>query len=311
MSLSVCANARNLIVGIASQLSVQRLRDDVELDQGSLLSQPDPDEPWPTTIGGTIDELLWYGSSYWLVLRRDAEAFPTRARRLPWSSVGLRLDPDWSKYTRIIEYQVGGVVIPPPDVIRFQMPGLGVLRESAGVLLDALTLSAAATRSASVPIPPGILTNEGAEVGDKDARQIVSDFDTARTTGATAFLQSMKYERVATNSADLQLVEAMAAKDAELARVMNVPVSTVGTSPTGGAHAQVYANIVASLVQVVQQAISPYLRCIEETLSFPGVTPRGQRVYFDTADWLRFAQVATPSVGLDVPQTPEGETPAP
>jgi hypothetical protein len=310
MSLSVCANARGLIVGIASQLSVQRLRGDEELDPGSLFSQPDPDETWPTTIGGTVDDLIWYGSSYWLVLRRDAEGFPSRARRLPWATVGVREDPDWGKFSRVREYLVGGVSVSPEDVLRFWMPGLGVLRDSAGVLLDALTLQAAATRSATIPVPPGVLYNEGAEVGDKDAKAIVEGFDAARVTGATAFLQSMRYERVATDAADLQLVEALASKDTELARVMNVPVASVGASPTGRAHSATYANVVASLVQVVQQAIAPYLRTIEETFSMPGVTPRGQRVYFDTADWLRFAQVATPSVGLEVPQTPEGETPA-
>jgi len=230
---------------------------------------------------------------------------------MPWGSVGVKLDQDWSKLSRIIEFQVGGVPVAPRDVLWFQMPGLGVLRESAGLLLDALNLHASASRTTSVPVPPGILYNEGAEIGDKELKQIGSDFDTARESGGTAVIQSMRYERVATSAADLQLVEALATVDARLARAMNVPVSVVGASPTGGAHAQLYANIVASFVQVVQQAIAPYLRTIEETFSMPGVTPRGQRVYFDTADWLRFAQVATPSVGLDVPQTPEGSTPTP
>jgi hypothetical protein len=309
MSLSVIANARHLIVGIASQLTVDRLRGDEKLDPGTILTQPDPDQTWPTTIGETIDDLLFYGGSDWLVLRRDSEGFPSRARRLPYGTAAPILEPDWRKWSRVRGYSVGGVRLPPDDLIHFGMPGGGgVLRESPGTILDALALQAAATRFATVPLPAGVLTNEGQEVGEKDAAKIVADFDAARAAGATAFLQSMTYERTALNSADLQLVEAQAATDAKLARVMNVPVATVASSPTGGAHAQVYANVVASLTQLVQQAIAPYLRAIEETFSMPGVTPRGQRVAFDTADWLRFAQVSQPSPGLDTPPLPQGET---
>lgn len=303
MSLSVVANSRNVIIGIASQLSVDRNRGDVELDPGTILTQPDPDQTWPQTLGMTIDQLLFYGEAHWLVVRRDVDGYPSRARLLPYGACSARLDPDWSKFSRIIEYQVAGVSIPPRDVIRFSMPSLGVLRDSAALLLDAITLAAAASRHTTVALPAGVLYNEGQEVGPKDAADIVTAFDAARETGATAFLQSMRYERTAFNSADLQLIEAMAVMDTRLARAMNVPVSIVGASPTGGAHAQLYANVVAALTQVVQQAIAPYLRVIEETFSGQGVTPRGQTVAFDTADWLRFAEISTPA-GISVENNP-------
>jgi hypothetical protein len=308
LGLSVIANARLVIIGIASQLTIDRLRGDEKLDPGTIITQPDPDQTWPQVVGETIDDLIFYGECFWLVLRRDADGFPSRARKLPWGQLAVVTDPDWSKFSRVIEYRIGGVSVPPPDVIRFQMPNLGVLRDSATTLLDALTLTQAGSRYATVPLPAGVLTNEGQEVGAKDAATIVADFDAARLRGETAFLQSMKYERTAFNSADLQMVEAQAMMDARLARVMNVPVSIVGASPTGGARAQLYSNIVAAFTQVTQQAIAPYLRCIEETYSGQGVTPRGQRVAFDTADWLRFAQIASPSPGLEAPPLPQGET---
>lgn len=319
MSLSVVANARNVIVGIASQLSVDRWRGDpgdagsVELDPGTILTQPDPDQTWPETIGHTVDQLIFYGECYWLVLRRDSEGFPSRARALPYGAVAPRLDLDWSKFSRVIEYSISGVSIPPPDIIRFSMPGLGVLRDSAALLVDSLTLAAAATRYTTVALPAGVLYNEGQEVGPKDAQEIVDGFDAARLEGKTAFLQSMRYERTQLQAADLQLVEALAVMDTRLARAMNVPVSIVGASPTGGAHAQLYANVVAALTQVVQQAIAPYLRVIEETFTGQSVTPRGQIVRFDTADWLRFAQISQPAGAVQPPPgepaLPPGEAP--
>jgi hypothetical protein len=96
MSLSVVANARNVIVGIASQLSVDRKRGDELLDPGTILTQPDPDQTWPETLGLTVDQLIFYGEAYWLVVRRDSEGFPSRARVLPYGATAPRLDLDWS-----------------------------------------------------------------------------------------------------------------------------------------------------------------------------------------------------------------------
>jgi hypothetical protein len=294
MALSVVANARNVIVGIASQLSVQRFRGEDVLDPGTILTQPDPDETWPATIGATVDHLVFYGEAYWLVLRRDAEGYPSRARVLPYGSVAPVLSSDWGRLSRVEGYQIAGVDVSPVDLIHFDAPSLGVLRDSAALLVDALTLADAASRHTSVALPAGVLTNEGQEVGAADAKAIVAEFDTARESGATAFLQSMKYERTALNASDLQMVEAMATMDARLARAMNVPVSIVGASPTGGATAQLYANVTAAFTQVVLQAVAPYLRVVEETFTGMGVTPRGQTVKFDQGDWLRFSQVASP-----------------
>ena len=132
------------------------------------------------------------------------------------------------------------------------------------------------------------------EIGEKDAADLIAAFDTAREIGSTAFLQSMRYERTALNSADLQLVEAIAVMDTRLARAMNVPVSIVGALPTGGAHAQLYANVVAALTQVVQQAIAPYLRVIEETFTAQQRHAERANRAIRYRGWLRFAQVSQP-----------------
>lgn len=304
MSLSVVSNARNVIVGIASQLSVDRTRGEETLEPGTILSQPDVDETWPATLGKTVDQLIFYGEAYWLVLRRDADAYPSRARVLPYGSVAPQLDDDWSKLSRVRSYQVAGVEQSANDLIHFRMPGLGVLRDSASLIVDALELHAAASRHTSVAVPAGVLTNTGQEIGGEDAKQIVAEFDAARLQGSTAFLQQLEYQRVALNAADLQLVDALATCDTRLARAMNVPVSIVGASPTGGATAQLYANVTAAFTQVTLQAVAPYLRVVEETFTGMGVTPRGQQVIFNTGDWLRFSQVASPGAQPVQPAEP-------
>jgi hypothetical protein len=307
VALSVVANASTLIKSIAAQLSIGRFRGDTELDPGTLLTQPDPDTTWPVQIAETVDDLIFYGAAAWLVLRRDVEGLPTRARRLPPGSVAIRWSTDYGRLSRIDYVSIGGVEVPPDDVIRFGAAHNGILIDGAPIILAALQLQTSADRFANVPLPAGVLTNTGQEIGEDDAAAIVTAFDTARESGATAFLQSMTYERTQLNAADLQLVESVAAMDTRLARLLNVPVSMVAASPTGSAHAQLYANVPQNLTQLVQQAVAPYLVCIEDAITFQA-TPRGQNVVFNTSDWLRFAQVSMPNTqpAGTPPLTPEG-----
>jgi hypothetical protein len=308
MGLSVVANARHLIVDIAAQLSVNRFRGDQELDPGPLLTMPDPDEGWGYTIGWTMDDLIFYGVSYWLVLVRDSDGFPVRARRLPPGSVAIRWKNDWAALSRIDDVSIGGKSIPADDVLRITFPSGGVLTEGAPIILSALELQTAADRSATVPLPAGVLTNTGQEIGEDDAAAIVAAFDTARESGATAFLQSMTFERTQIDSADLQLVEAMAAMDTRLARMMNVPVSMVAASASGAARTMLYQSLPQALTALVQQCVAPYLVCIEDALSNQA-SPRGQSIRFNTGDWLRFAQVsiAVSQPAGTPPLAPEGE----
>lgn len=301
--LSVIANARDLICGIASQLDVERQRGPIEdpeiLDPGQLLTQPDPDESWAQTIASTVDDSIFYGGSDWLVLRRDTEGYPTRARRLPPGSVQIEWNEDYAKFSRVKTVTVGSTEIPPQDLIRIGAIGRGILYERSAVIMAAATLAAAADRFANVHLPAGTLTNTGQEIGPDDAKTIVSDFDAAREAGATAFLQGLTYERTQLNAADLQLVEALAAMDTRLARIMNVPVSTVAASPSGGASAQLYANVAMNLTALILQAVAPHLVAIEQALTNQA-TPRGQRVKFDTGGWLRFANVTAPTPSVTI-----------
>lgn len=311
LSLSVVSNARALIVGIASQLPVKRFRGDEELEPGTILTAPDLDEAAATTFGWLVDDLFHYGSAYQIVTARSgSDGFPTRARRLPPLSVRVNLDPDYTKASRVVDYQVGGSTVQARDVIRFQVPGLGLLRDSALILLAALELERAAARSSNIPIPAGVLTNDsGQEIGDVEAKKIVEQFDAARESGATAYLQGMVYERTQINSADLQLVEALAASDTRLARACNVPVACVAASPSGNASAQLYANVQAQLTILVQQAVAPFLIAIEQGMSSQAVTPQTQHVLFDTETWLRFAGSLAPAPPAGAAPTPGGSTP--
>jgi hypothetical protein len=309
MALSVVANARHLIVDIAAQLSIDRFRGETELDPGPLLTWPDPDTGWGAHIAWTVDDLFFVGQSFWLVLARDSDGVPAKARRLPPGSVAVTLGTDYAAMSRILEVSIGGEPVAPDDVIHIDGPSRGILVEGAAIILSALQLQASADRSVNVPLPAGTLTNTGQEIGPDDAAEIVANFDAAREAGSTAFLQGLTFERTQIDSADLQLVEAMAAMDTRLARMCNVPVGMVAASPSGNARVATYANVGMQLTLAVQQCVAPLLCCIEDAISNQAL-PRGQTCRFDTGDWLRFASVSVPisqPAGTDAPElSPEG-----
>jgi Phage portal protein len=302
MSIPTVAACRNLICGTVSQLDVRRTRGEVELDAGSLLSRPDPDSTWAATVAATVDDLLFYGRAYWIVLaydgiasERNPRGMPVRARYLPAAAVAERVTDDYASYSRLEGYEVGGSKLPADALIPFRMGNEGILTYGATTLLAVYQLEAAARRLSAVELPAGVLRNTGHEVSEADAREIVRAFQAARQTDGIAFLQGFEYSRESLAPADLQLIEARAIGATECARLFGVPVALVGASPTGNASAMLYANLGATQASLLTSAVAPLLRVIESTLSGPAVTPQGQTVTFNAGQWLR----ADPTTAAD------------
>jgi phage portal protein BeeE len=104
----------------------------------------------------------------------------------------------------------------------------------------------------------------------------------------------MTYSREMLSPADLQLGDARSGDATEIARLFNVPVAMVSASPSGGAHAMLYANLSTTLAILVSDAVAPHLRTIEDTLSDVAY-PLGQSVAFDVQTFLR----SDPSAAAD------------
>lgn len=296
LSIPAVSTCRDLIVGAVVQMHPERFRGTERVEPGTLLTEPDPDTTWARTIAGTVEDLIYDGVGYWLVLATDGiatsrnpEGLPVRARWIPTRAIEPVLSRDRGAYSRLEGYRIDGIrrVVEPRHVIRFDSPIPPVLVKGAAAIARALNLEAKADRLSTVDLPAGVITNEGAELSEPEAEDLVDRFETARRSHTVAFLQNATYERTELNADDLQLVEARARMDAEMARLHNVPVALVGTAPTGGGSAMLYSNLGTTLALLVSNAVAPYLSAIEQTLSRPNVTPNGQRVALDVATFLR------------------------
>lgn len=298
LSIPTVSSCRDLIVGAAVQMGVFRFRGTERIASGTLLTQPDPETVWSATLAGTIEDLIYHGRGYWLVLatdgiatQRNPEGLPVRARWIPFEDVEEVLEPrsSASSYVRLLGYRIAGVddLVDPRFVIRFDSPLAGVLERGAEAIATALALEAAAERMADVTIPAGTLTNEGEPLDETEAEALVARFEEQRATHGVAFLQDVTYARESLSAEDLQLVAARANSATEMARLHNMPVTMVSASPSGGGSAMLYANLGSQLTLMVSSAVSPYLVAVEQTLSRDDVTTGGTRVAFDVPGFLR------------------------
>jgi phage portal protein BeeE len=296
LSIPAVKTCRDLIVGAGAQMGIYKYRGVERVDPGTLLTQPDPDAALSATLAGTLEDLIYDGRAYWLVLARDGSTterlpsgFPVRARWIPRGDVALELEPDAGSYSRLLGYRIPGIdaLVSPDDVIRFDSPLGSVLARGAATLNNALELEAAAARMASIELPAGTLTNTGEQLSPAEAAEEVERFESARSNHTVAWLQNVEYSREQLTAEDLQLVEARANAATEIARLHNVPVSMVSASPSGGASAMLYANLGSTLTLFASSAVTPLLVALEQSLSGDTVTAHGQRVAFDIPTFLR------------------------
>ena len=287
LSIPSVLACRNLIAGAIVQMHLYRFRGSERLDADYLTTKPDPSTTLPATLGGTVDDLIFAGRAYWLVLERDSEGFPRRARWTPVADVTPRTRSTGGSYEELLGYTVAGVAdeLAPSDVLRFDSSLPGLLDVGGPALRAALELEQAARRLAAVELPAGVLKNEGQEVSPDEGAAIADDFQARRLTNPIAFVQGMSYSRENVSPADLQLIEARANVATDVARMFNVPVSMIGASPSGNASALLYSNVGQNLTTLVTTAVAPYLRTIEATLS--DAYPRGTGAAFDVPAFLR------------------------
>ena len=300
LTIPAVSACRNLVVGTVTQLGVIRARGSERLPLDWLLSKPDPSTTWPATIAGTVDDLIFSGVAYWLVLERDSEGLARRARWTPAADVMPNTRSTGGHYAELVDYTVAGVDgrVAVEDLIRFDSPLPSVLDVGGLTLSAALELEAAARRLASVEIPAGTLTNEAQEISPDEAAALIATFQAQRRENGVAFLQGMSYSRENLSPADLQLIEARANVATDVARLFNVPVSMIGASPSGNASALLYANLSQQLAVLVSSAVAPYLICVEATLS--DVIPRGQTMAFDVQTFLRSDPVAAADYAINL-----------
>ncbi|MER5703483.1 phage portal protein [Micromonospora sp. NPDC002296] len=293
LSVSAVLRGRNLIASIAT-LPLVQYRPDWRPERSPLLEQIDPDVANVVTIAQTVEDLLFEGISWWLVVKQDGQGYPTSARHLSTTSVSLRPPaeprpaplPSGEEPRGAVVY-VDGREVPASKIIRFDSPNPGLLKAASRPIRRAILLDRAAAMYAEDPRPSDYFTpNEMADpVDDDEVEAILRKWVDARRRRATGYVPAaLKYNTVDTPSpADLQLEELQRRASLELANALGLDPEDLGISTTS----RTYQNATDRRQDRVNDVLSPYMRAITDRLSMGDVTRRGHLVRFDLDDYMR------------------------
>jgi len=272
--------ARNLICGtIASMpLNLYRKSTGEEIGKPVWLDQPAINQPRAVTMAYTVDSLLFYGWSLWLIKSRYQEdGRPASYEWIPNS----RITPQYSaEYSSVIDgYFIDGNFYSNNDVVTFQSLNDGILTTGARVLRGALDLEIASTLAASTPMPTGYIKNTGADLDPKEVQGLLAAWKSARQNRSTAYLTStLEYNVAQFSPKDMLYNEAKQDYATQIARLCNVDAFYLSADAN---NSMTYSNLLDSRKQFVSLSLQPFITAIEDRLSMNDVTANGNEVRFD------------------------------
>jgi hypothetical protein len=298
MSIPTLSRARDLICSAVGALpfTLYTLEFDDDATQierrsppAGWMDRPDPDRTRQWLLSWTVDDLYFHEVAYWHIRDRYATGYPSTFELMPFVDVTVSDDGT------TVEWKQNGtpVEVPAADVVEFLSPIEGLLSNGYRAIATAVALDNAAERFASAEVPAGILEEQdgGEDLTQDELDSLAVNFAAARQRNTTAATNKyLKYKESTSDPNRLQLIQGRQYQALEMARLGNVPPYLVG-APSGSG--MTYQNAVQARGDLIDFGALPYVGCIEQTLSGPKVTPRGQFVRLDANAWLRNPLTAT------------------
>jgi hypothetical protein len=283
MTVPPVARARNVLAPTAGRLPLRVYRGAVEVTARTCLTQPETVAARPrfVTILWTLDQMLFHGRAWWLVVERFADTGAPRS--FEWV-------PEWNakiEHGQLVATQDGRhPKIEPADVVRIDAPNEGILNYGADTIRQALRLDRAALRIADNPVPAIELhqtTPDNLEQSEVD--QLIAGWIRARRQSGVGYTNAAIDARVHGLNPEQLVIEGRKFAALQVARMIGVPAWVVDASVEGSS--LTYSNVPSRSRELVDYALTPYLAAIEARLSMDDVLPRGQWCKFDLDDLLR------------------------
>lgn len=287
MAIPSVSRARDLLVSLIAACPIEQFGTqwdgetvvEIPLAPETWMERPDPRTTRSHWLAWIADDLIFHGRAFAYVTSRNAQGFPASFAWLPAEAVDVQAAM-WAgnfPITEVESIRFNGTQLPTRDVVAFWGNGDPVLRCGAHAVLTAERLNNAALRFATSPTPMGWLQQTGGEpLSSDDLADLAAGWAEARETNVIAALNEyVTFHEASIDPSKLQLVEARAHQDVEIARVMSVP-SYLINADTGSS--MTYQNADMARRDLAELGAQQLILTIEQTLSGDNVTPRGRRV---------------------------------
>jgi hypothetical protein len=233
-----------------------------------------PQSVWARMLW-TIDDLLFYGRSVWLITRFLADGFPAEMARVPmefWTTDddGQVVDQDSAPF-------------PAASVVLIDGPHEGILNFAQRTIRAAAALEITAADTAARPFRLELhqttdVTLDAAERAAlvAEARRALADNNGVLFTNA-----GLETKDHPLDAGEL-LIAGRNASALDVARIVSMPASMIDAVAVGASLE--YQTAVARNQQWIDFGLSLYMSAVTARLGMDDIVPRGQRVAFDTTE---------------------------
>jgi hypothetical protein len=233
----------------------------------------------------TVDDLVFYGESLWLVTRGAEDAVLT-AERVPYG--------DWEldEHRRIL---VNGAPVPAGRAVYIPGPHEGILAYNGRAIRSAALLERSALDTAMTPFKLELHQTNDATMTDAEIDALVSRARTALAShgGILWTNQALEAKVHPVDSSQLLIEGRNAAVDA--ARLVGVPAATVDANTAGAS--LTYETSQGRNAEAYDYGFAAYMAAIAARLGMDDVVPRGCRTAFD------LQELVGPAISLTGPVT--------
>ena len=288
MNVPSIRRARTIIAGTIASFGLELYDDKTNavIEDGlPWLGQPDPHMTQAAQIAATVDNLMFFGLSYW----RVDSVTPGTQRPASMSFVAFnRVNPVYDRLGTLVDYYtVDGLPAPTTGVgslITFQAEDEGFLACGAAIVRRGIELQRAALNLAASPMPSGQIKNSGADLPANKITELIAGWKRARRENTVVFTQGqMEFVPLSFSAVEMAINEQIASNAADAALSLNLDPWYVNAQNAS----MTYSNRVDINKQLVNQTLRPYIDVIEQRLSMPDLCPDGYEVKFSLDDFLR------------------------
>lgn len=285
MQVPAIVKARAIICGTLSRQPLRLLSDGNEIDSPPWLIRSSYGDVRQRMLW-TLDDLMFYGRSLWL-LERGTRNQILDAARVPFDRWSIDEEGIVKIGDRPVEADSACVILAPQE---------GLCTIAAGTIRGAIALEKAWTNRATAPVPLAELhiNDETTHLTPQEMRDLAAEWEKQRRNGGTAVTPYEVDLRVhGAHTADL-FIEGRNASRLDFANFLNVPASLLeGSTSTASL---TYSTTEGRRSELVDLSLAYWANAIEARLSQDDIVPRGQAVQFDIEYLVRDTPLPLPTV---------------
>jgi HK97 family phage portal protein len=244
--------------------------------------QPSKAQPRFETLYFTLDSLMMYGVSYWIITETYLE--DNRMANADWVANNRVTFNTDANNNFVTQYYLDGKPLPMTglgSLITFQKDE-GILAVGGSTIKAALDAQKAASVALETPSATGYLKNSGADLPPAEVSGLLAAWKRARQNNGTAYLTStLEYQTTGFSPKDMAYQDAIQGLATECARLCSVDPYYVSASMNTS---MTYSNVIEERKQLVALTLQPYVSAVESRLSMNDVSTDGHYVKFSLDD---------------------------